>query len=87
MRVGNQEMLLPTTMVGKYPEPRWWKGQAFAKYPGQPGRAVFDSMSEEAFEDCLQCMTRDQERAGLDIIADGRVFDGEDAYGQLLYHY
>jgi methionine synthase II (cobalamin-independent) len=87
MRVGNQEMLLPTTMVGKYPEPRWWKGQAFAHYPGIPGRAVFDSISSEAYEDVIQCLARDQERAGLDILADGRVFDGEDAYGQLLYHY
>ena len=65
MRVGNQEMLLPTTMVGKYPEPRWWKGQAFANYPGRPGRAVFDSVSEEAYNDVIQCIVRDQERLGL----------------------
>ena len=87
MRVGNQEMLLPTTMVGKYPEPRWWRGQAFANYPGRPGKVVFDSISEEAYNDVIQSIARDQERVGLDIMADGRVFDGEDAYGQLLYHY
>jgi 5-methyltetrahydropteroyltriglutamate--homocysteine methyltransferase len=74
-------------MVGKYPEPRWWKGQAFARYPGRPGKIVFDSISEEAYHDCIECIVGDQERAGLDIVADGRVFDGEDAYGQLLYHY
>ncbi|MGH9024299.1 MAG: cobalamin-independent methionine synthase II family protein, partial [Acidimicrobiia bacterium] len=87
MRVGNQEMLLPVTMVGNYPEPRWWRGQAFARYPGTPGKLVFDSISEEAYQDCIQSIVRDQERAGLDIVADGRVFDGEDAYGQLVYHY
>jgi methionine synthase II (cobalamin-independent) len=87
MLVGSKEILLPTTMVGKYPDPRWWRGQAFAKYPGNPGRRVFDAISEEAFNDCIQALARDQERAGLDVIADGRVFDGEDAYGQLLYHY
>ncbi|MGQ0576887.1 MAG: cobalamin-independent methionine synthase II family protein [Pseudonocardia sp.] len=87
MRVGNQETLLPVTMVGNYPEPRWWKGQAFARYPGRPGKIAFDSISEEAYQDCIQCIVRDQERVGLDIIADGRVFDGEDSYGQLLYHY
>ncbi|MFC4941908.1 cobalamin-independent methionine synthase II family protein [Pseudonocardia sp. GCM10023141] len=87
MRVGNQEMLLPTTMVGKYPEPRWWKGQAFARYPGRPGKVVFDAISEESYNDVIQCIARDQERVGLDVVADGRVFDGEDSYGQLLYHY
>jgi 5-methyltetrahydropteroyltriglutamate--homocysteine methyltransferase len=87
MRVGNQEMLLPTAMVGNYPEPRWWRGQAFANYPGRPGKAVFDSISEEAYHDCVQAIVRDQERVGLDVMSDGRVFDGEDAYGQLVYHY
>ena len=87
MRVGNQEILLPAAMVGNYPEPRWYRGQAFARYPGQPGNFVFDSISKEALEDCIQCIARDQARAGLDIISDGRVFGGEDAYAQLLYHY
>jgi 5-methyltetrahydropteroyltriglutamate--homocysteine methyltransferase len=85
MLVGQQEMLLPTTMVGNYPEPRWWKGSAFAKYPAN--KPVFDSVSQEAYQDCIQAIVCDQERVGLDIMADGRVFDGEDAYGQLLYHY
>jgi 5-methyltetrahydropteroyltriglutamate--homocysteine methyltransferase len=87
MRVGNQEMLLPATMVGNYPEPRWYVGQAFSHYPGIPGNLVFDSVSKEALEDCVQVIARDQERAGLDLICDGRVYGGEGAYAQLLYHY
>ena len=85
MRVGNQEILLPVTMVGNYPEPRWFRG--IGKYPGNPSRFVFDSMEQEALDDCIDCIAADQERAGFDIIADGRVFGGSDSYGQLLYHY
>ena len=85
MRVGNQDILLPVTMVGNYPEPRWFRGTG--KYPGNPSRFVFDSMEQEALYDCISCIVDDQERAGFDIIADGRVFGGSDSYGQLLYHY
>jgi 5-methyltetrahydropteroyltriglutamate--homocysteine methyltransferase len=85
MRVGNQDILLPVTMVGNYPEPRWFRG--IGKYPGNPSRFVFDSMEQEALYDCIACIVRDQEEAGFDIIADGRVFGGSDSYGQLLYHY
>jgi 5-methyltetrahydropteroyltriglutamate--homocysteine methyltransferase len=87
MRVGNQEILLPATMVGNYPEPRWYNGQAFARYPGQPGNLVFDSISKEALEDCILAIVHDQELAGLDIVCDGRVFGGDGSYAQLLYHY
>jgi 5-methyltetrahydropteroyltriglutamate--homocysteine methyltransferase len=85
MRVGNQDILLPVTMVGNYPEPRWFRG--IGKYPGNPSRFIFDSMEQEALYDCISCIVDDQERAGFDIIADGRVFGGSDSYGQLLYHY
>jgi 2-hydroxypropyl-CoM lyase len=87
MRVGSQDILLPAAMVGNYPEPRWYRGQAFAKYPGMPGNLVFDSISKEALEDCIASIVHDQELAGLDIMSDGRVFGGEDSYAQLLYHY
>jgi 5-methyltetrahydropteroyltriglutamate--homocysteine methyltransferase len=72
-------------MVGNYPEPRWFRG--LGKYPGNPSRFVFDSMEQEALDDCIAAIVLDQERAGLDIMADGRVFGGSDSYGQLLYHY
>lgn len=87
MLVGDKEILLPTTMVGNYPEPRWFKGNGLAKYPGVPARFVHDSIEQELLDDCIQCIAKDQEKAGFDIIADGRVFGGSDSYGQLLYHY
>ncbi len=85
MLVGDKEILLPTTMVGNYPEPRWFKGQG--SYPGLPKRFVHDSMEQELLDDCIQCIAKDQEKADFSIIADGRVFGGSDSYGQLLYHY
>jgi 5-methyltetrahydropteroyltriglutamate--homocysteine methyltransferase len=85
MRVGSQDVLLPTTMVGNYPNPRWYDGHAFAKYPS--GEFVYDAVSREAFEDAVGAIVHDQEAAGIDVISDGRVYGGDSPYGQILYHY
>src|SRR5258708_659449 len=85
MRVGSNQVLLPTTMVGNYPNPRWYDGQAFAKYP--KGEFIYDSISREAFEDAVGVIVQDQEAAGLDVISDGRVYGGDSPYGGIVYHY
>lgn len=85
MKVGSQDMLLPTTMVGNYPNPRWYDGQAFAQYPN--GEFIYDSISREAFEDAVGAIVHDQEAAGLDIISDGKVYGGDSPYGTIVYHY
>jgi len=85
MRVGSQDVLLPTTMVGNYPNPRWYDGRAYATYP--KGEFVYDAISREAFEDAVGAIVHDQEAAGLDVISDGKVYGGDSPYGQILYHY
>jgi len=85
MRVGSQDILLPTTMVGNYPNPRWYDGSAFAQYP--KGEFVYDAISREAFEDAVAAIVHDQVGAGIDVISDGRVYGGDSPYGQILYHY
>jgi 5-methyltetrahydropteroyltriglutamate--homocysteine methyltransferase len=85
MRVGNQDILLPTTMVGNYPNPRWYDGHAFATFP--KGEFVFDAISREAFEDAVGAIVHDQDSAGIDVIADGKVYGGDSPYGQIVYHY
>ena len=85
MRVGSSDVLLPTTMVGNYPNPRWYDGRAFAVYP--LGEFVHDSISREAFEDAVGAIVHDQENAGIDVISDGRVYGGDSPYGAILYHY
>ncbi len=85
MRVGSQEVLLPTAMVGNYPAPRWYDGQAFAVFP--KGEFIYDAISREAFEDAVGAIVHDQETAGLEVISDGRVYGGDSPYGSIIYHY
>ncbi len=85
MRVGSQDLMLPTTMVGNYPNPRWYDGRAYATYP--KGEFVYDAISREAFEDAVGAIGHDQEAAGLDVISDGKVYGGDSPYGQIVYHY
>jgi methionine synthase II (cobalamin-independent) len=85
MRVGSQDVLLPTTMVGNYPNPRWYDGHGFAAFP--KGEFVYDAISREAFEDAVGAIVHDQEAAGIDVISDGRVYSGDSPYGAIIYHY
>jgi methionine synthase II (cobalamin-independent) len=85
MLVGSEDILLPTTMVGNYPNPRWYDGHGFAQFP--KGEFIYDAISREAFEDAVLAIVHDQEAAGLDVIADGRVYGGDSPYAQIIYHY
>lgn len=84
MKIGNQEILIPTSMVGNYPNPRWWDATFARHFTGdqQPP----DAMWQEALEDVIGAMVRDQEDAGLDIISDGRVH-GDNYADQAVYYY
>jgi 5-methyltetrahydropteroyltriglutamate--homocysteine methyltransferase len=85
MDIGGQDIVLPTTMVGNYPNPRWYDGHAFAALPR--GEFIHDSISKEAFEDAVGAIVHDQEAAGLDVISDGKVYGGDSPYGTILYYY
>lgn len=85
MRVGSAEVLLPTSMVGNYPNPRWYDGHAFAVYP--KGEFIYDQISREALEDAVLAIVHDQEMAGIDVISDGRVYGGDSPYAGIVYHY
>ncbi|HEY3604062.1 MAG TPA: 2-hydroxypropyl-CoM lyase [Sporichthyaceae bacterium] len=99
MQIAGRERLLPTTMVGNYPNPIWYSDQPWAVFPdatgalplrarpGTPAAPEIGSQSREAFYDAVAAIVHDQEEAGLDVIADGRVYGGSSAYGQILYHY
>jgi 5-methyltetrahydropteroyltriglutamate--homocysteine methyltransferase len=65
------ETLLPTTMVGSYPRPRWYHQQLL----GRDIRVAFKEVSyEEAYQDATQTVIREQEDAGLDIVTDGQMW-------------
>src|SRR5213083_1876356 len=71
--------LLPTSLVGSYPQPDWLiDRQKLAKQMPPRVRAqelwrVAPEFLEQAQDDATLLAIRDQERAGLDIITDGEI--------------
>src|SRR6201998_753417 len=73
------DTILPTTLVGSYPQPDWLIDRA--KLAGRlPPRVrarelwrVTPEWLEQAQDDATLLAIRDQERAGLDIITDGEI--------------
>ena len=64
------DTLLPTTMVGSYPRPRWFNYQLL----GRDVREAFKHVDHaEAFADATHAAIHDQEEAGLDIVTDGQM--------------
>ena len=71
--------LLPTTVVGSYPQPDWLVDRAALHQHGVP-RAhardmwrVADEWLEQAQDDATILAIRDMERAGIDIVSDGEI--------------
>jgi 5-methyltetrahydropteroyltriglutamate--homocysteine methyltransferase len=71
--------LLPTTLVGSYPQPDWLIDRDKLSHQTPPRvRAlelwrVAPDLLEQAQDDATVLAIRDQERAGLDIITDGEM--------------
>ena len=71
--------LLPTSLVGSYPQPDWLidrKALASRFPPRTPTPSLWRVAPEflqEAQDDAVLIAIRDQERAGIDIITDGEV--------------
>jgi methionine synthase II (cobalamin-independent) len=84
MKIRGTEVLIPTSMVGNYPNPRWWDAEFARHYSGD--QEPPDSLRREALEDAIAAIAKDQENAGLDIISDGRVH-GDNYADQALYYY
>src|SRR5436309_5633950 len=71
--------LLPTTLVGSYPQPAWLidRNRLAARFPPRTRARelwrVAPEWLEEAQDDATLLAIRDQERAGVDIITDGEI--------------
>jgi methionine synthase II (cobalamin-independent) len=80
------DLLLPTTMVGSYPRPRWFREQL-------AGRDVLEAFKDfehhEAFVDATRAVLRDQEIAGLDVVTDGQMWfdDVHMGIGSFLWYW
>jgi methionine synthase II (cobalamin-independent) len=65
------DTILPTTMVGSYPRPKWFTYQLL----GRDVRVAFKHVDHaEAYEDATAAAIQDQEAAGLDIVTDGQMY-------------
>ena len=84
MQIRGKEVTIPTSMVGNYPNPRWWDAHVVREWTGD--QEPPDSFLREALEDAMASLATDQETAGLDIITDGRVH-GDNYADQALYYY
>jgi 5-methyltetrahydropteroyltriglutamate--homocysteine methyltransferase len=71
--------LLPTTVVGSYPQPDWLVNRAALEKHGVPRTHAEDiwripsGLLEQAQDDSTILAIRDMERAGIDIITDGEI--------------
>ena len=71
--------LLPTTVVGSYPQPEWLVNHASLEHHGVPRTHAHDiwripePLLEQAQDDATILAIRDMERAGIDIITDGEI--------------
>ncbi len=65
------DTVLPTTMVGSYPRPKWFTDQLL----GRDIRVAFKAVDHaEAYDDATRLAIGDQEEAGLDIVTDGQMY-------------
>lgn len=71
--------LLPTTVVGSYPQPDWLVDRATLHKHGVPRTHAHDMwripelLLEQAQDDATVLAIRDMERAGIDIVTDGEI--------------
>src|SRR5712672_4808259 len=71
--------LLPTSLVGSYPQPDWLidRGRLAGRFPPRVRAKelwrVAPEFLDQAQDDATLLAIRDQERAGLDIITDGEM--------------
>src|SRR5579864_4038151 len=73
------DVLLPTTVVGSYPQPDWLidRARLGSRLPPRIRARelwrVADEFLEQAQDDATVIAIRDMERAGVDILSDGEM--------------
>ena len=78
------DQILPCTITGSWPRPRWMDESLW----GRPlDTAMLDVRFREKFGDALAVLLSDQERAGLDLLCHGDLHCDEDFAGRSWHHY
>jgi 5-methyltetrahydropteroyltriglutamate--homocysteine methyltransferase len=79
-----KDLVLPTTITGSWPRPRWFDLSMW----GRPlDTCMMDMRYREQFGDALSAVIADQERAGLDIVTHGDLHCDDDMAGRSWHHY
>ncbi len=81
MFTATADLILPSTVTGSWPRPRWFDVSMW----GRPlDTCMMDVRFREKFQDAMAVVISDQERAGLDILTHGDFHCDEDLAGPLL---
>jgi 5-methyltetrahydropteroyltriglutamate--homocysteine methyltransferase len=79
-----KDVLLPTTVTGSWPRPRWFT----ARMDGRPLTTCMKEITfREQIGDALAALLDEQERAGLDVVTHGDYFHDEDIGGHAWHRY
>ena len=82
MQIGDDDVLLPTTMVGSWPRPLWMRGGVLRESVHDVD--YVDMFQRTLYEDAVRLCVKDQDLAGLDIVTDGnQYFQGETPYDKI----
>jgi 5-methyltetrahydropteroyltriglutamate--homocysteine methyltransferase len=76
--------VLPCTITGSWPRPRWFDDSLWGR-PLDTG--LMDVRFREKFQDALAVVLSDQERAGIDIVTNGDFHCDDDMAGRSWHHY
>ena len=84
MLTATKDLMLPATVTGSWPRPRWYDGGLW----GRPlDTALLNVHFREQFLDAHATVIADQQRAGLDILTNGDYHLDEDFAGRSWHHY
>ena len=79
-----KNLMLPATVTGSWPRPRWFDVSMWAR---PLDTCMMDVRFREKFQDALAVVISDEERAGLDILTHGDFHCDEDFGGRSWHHY
>lgn len=80
----SKDLVLPSTVTGSWPRPRWFDVSMW----GRPlDTCMMDVRHREKYQDALATVINDQQRAGLDILTHGDLHCDDDMAGRSWHHY
>ncbi len=84
MFTATADLILPSTVTGSWPRPRWFDVSMWGE---SIDTCMMDVRFREKIQDALAVVISDEERAGLDILTHGDYHCDEDLAGRSWHHY